>query len=183
MDKGSLPPDLARTMEFHGHLCPGLMIGWRLARAAADALGVGSSGDEELVAVAENDSCSVDAFQFLLSTTFGKGNLKWQDYGKKAFTLYDRGQGRAVRVRFIGDDFRKTLPDGSSDREAFMQSLLDEPDEKLVEIKEAPPLPPEKARIEPSILCARCGEPTQKSKLVELNGSMLCRACAAKEAS
>jgi formylmethanofuran dehydrogenase subunit E len=79
MPDSQLPADLDKVVAFHGHLCPGLLIGYRAAKAARQALGLAApSQDEELVAVVENNSCSVDAFQVLLSTTFGKGNLKWQ---------------------------------------------------------------------------------------------------------
>ena len=73
----ALPADLEPVVAFHGHLCPGLLIGYRAALAAVAALGVERAPDEDLVLVAENDSCSVDAFQAMLSTTFGKGNLRF----------------------------------------------------------------------------------------------------------
>lgn len=180
MDQANLPEDLKRAQEFHGHICPGLMIGWRAAQAAAKALDLKASQDEELVAVVENDSCSVDAFQALLSTTFGKGNLKWLDHGKQVFTVIDRNKNRAVRVSFIGDRKKHQKPDGSMDREAFMDELLNAPQEELFEVREVEPQPPQEARIEPSLNCARCGEPTQKSKMVEVGGECLCRSCAAE---
>lgn len=181
METNQLPDDLRRAVAFHGHLCPGLMIGWRAARAAAGKLGLGPAEDEELVAEVENDSCSVDAFQLLLSTTFGKGNLVFRDHGKQVFTLTDRKNNRAVRVAFVGDGLRKRLPDGSVDREAFTQVLLNEPDEKLLKVEEVEPAPPDKAVIEPSLTCARCGEGVQKSKSVNLAGRVLCRPCALAE--
>lgn len=178
MDLASLPPDLQEAARFHGHLCPGLLIGYRAARAAARALGLGRSQDEELVAVVENDSCSVDAFQALLGTTFGKGNLKWLDHGKQVFTVSDRRQNRAVRVAFVGDVLRPRRPDGSVDRQAFMDILLAAPDEQILRIEEVPPAPPELARIEPSLTCARCGEAVQQSKALQVDGQALCRPCA-----
>ena len=178
MDQGKLPGDLRDAVKFHGHLCPGLMIGWRAARAASEWLGVKSSGDEELVTIAENNSCSVDAFQYMLSTTFGKGNLVFKDHGKQVFTVISRDQNRAVRVSFVGDKLKKTGPDGATDREAFMESLLAAPDEDVVSLNEVEPAPPSHARIEPGIACARCGEPTQKSKLVIIGGKNYCRPCA-----
>ncbi|KMY68548.1 hypothetical protein AAU61_02560 [Desulfocarbo indianensis] len=183
MDQASLPDDLKRALDYHGHLCPGLMIGWRAARAASQALALKPSQDEELVTVAENDSCSVDAFQALLSTTFGKGNLKWLDNGKQVFTVIDRKANRAVRVSFIGDRKKHRRPDGSTDREAFMQDLLNAPQEELFEVREVAPQPPREAQIEPSVLCQRCGEPTQRGKMVEKGGRLLCRPCAAEPAS
>jgi formylmethanofuran dehydrogenase subunit E len=180
MDQASLPEDLKKAQDFHGHLCPGLLIGWRAVRAATKALGLTPSKDEELVAVVENDSCSADAFQALLSTTFGKGNLKWLDHGKQVFTVIDRNKGRAVRVSFIGDRKKKQRSDGSTDREAFLAELLNAPQEELFTVREVEPHPPQEAEIEPSIACARCGEPTQKSKMVEVAGKLLCRPCAAE---
>jgi Formylmethanofuran dehydrogenase subunit E len=178
MDPSQLPADLRRAYDFHGHLCPGIMIGWRAARAAQAALGLSAAKDEELTTVAENDSCSVDAFQALLSTTFGKGNLKWVDNGKQVFTVTDRRQNRAVRVSFVGDKLKTRLPDGSTDREAFMQVLLSAPDEDVVEVLEVPASPPGLARIEPSQPCARCGELVQRSRLVGIGGEFYCPPCA-----
>lgn len=180
MDLGPLPPDLQQAVDFHGHLCPGLLIGYRAAKAARRALGLGParSADEELVAVVENDSCSVDAFQALLGTTFGKGNLKWLDYGKQVFTVSDRNAGRAVRVAFVGDGLRPRRADGSVDREAFARLLLSEPDERLLKVEEVQTAPPDTARIEPSFPCGRCGEAVQESKAVFRSGQAFCRACA-----
>lgn len=74
MDKGSIDTDLKRAVEFHGHLCPGLAIGYRVAKYFR--LHHPRSEDEELVCIAENNSCSVDAVQELLGCTYGKGNLQ-----------------------------------------------------------------------------------------------------------
>ncbi len=179
MEISELPADLQKAVAFHGHLCPGLMIGWRLVRAAQKALEIGSSDDEELVAVVENDSCSVDAAQALLSTTFGKGNLKWRDHGKQVFTVIDRKQNRAVRVAFIGEGLKTKDAQGKTDRRAFMRALLEAPDEKLLTVREIAPQPPEPARIEPSLICPACGEPVQESKTVATSdGRRLCRPCA-----
>jgi formylmethanofuran dehydrogenase subunit E len=183
MDIGPLPPDLQAVVRFHGHLCPGLLIGYRAAKAAADFLGLGPSRDEELVAVVENNSCSVDAFQYLLSTTFGKGNLIWHDHGKQVFTVIDRDHGRAVRVSFVGDQLKKPGPDGKIDRESFARALLHAPQEQVVALKEVPPEPPAEAVIERSLFCARCGEPVQASRAVKIGDRVLCKPCAMQEAS
>ena len=182
MDHNALPEDLKPVVDFHGHLCPGLLIGYRAAKAAAAALGVGHSEDEELVAVVENKSCSVDAFQAMLSTTFGKGNLIFKDNGKQVFTLFDRKADKAVRVAFAGEHLRRRRPDGSVDREAFVQSLLTEPDSQLFKLGAPQVSLPAEAKIETSLTCADCGEPVQASRSVTAPGSRtLCRPCAEKE--
>ena len=84
-----------KVVEFHGHVCPGLAIGYRVAKYIKGHCD--KSEDEELVAIVENNSCSVDAIQQMLSCTFGKGNLIFKDYGKQVFTFYCRGDTRGRR--------------------------------------------------------------------------------------
>lgn len=183
MDIGPLPEDLARLVEFHGHLCPGLLIGYRAAKAAAARLGLGPAVDEELVAVVENSSCSVDAFQALLSTTFGKGNLIFRDHGKQVFTLIDRRRNRAVRASFVGDHLRALDAAGRVDRLAFAKALLTAPEEEVMRLSEAEVEPPAEAVIEPSVRCQGCGEPVQKSRLLYLAGTPYCRPCLAERSA
>ena len=54
---------------FHGHICPGLIIGYQAAVLAKELLEQKRDVDEELVAVVENDACGVDAIQWLLGCT------------------------------------------------------------------------------------------------------------------
>ncbi len=76
-----------KVRDFHGHMCPGLAIGIRIAEIALREIGPHAE-DEEVVAVVETDMCGVDAIQVLTGCTFGKGNLIFNDYGKKAFSFY-----------------------------------------------------------------------------------------------
>ena len=64
-----------RCVEFHGHACPGLAIGYRASEAAVQKLNITFSKDEELVCVTENNACGVDAVQLLTGCSIGKGNL------------------------------------------------------------------------------------------------------------
>src|SRR5512135_2994584 len=95
--------DLRETIQFHGHLCPGLALGYRVAKAALRELKADRPRDEELVAVVENDSCAVDAIQFITGCTFGKGNFIFRDYGKHVYTFYNRRTAQGVR---ISEDYR-----------------------------------------------------------------------------
>ena len=60
-----------KAVAFHGHACPGLALGVRLCEFVQQELGVGVSPDEELVCIAETDSCPVDAVQAILGCTRG----------------------------------------------------------------------------------------------------------------
>ncbi len=64
-------PPLELAIQFHGHICPGLLIGVRAAEFAQKHLDVSQDYDEELVAIVETDSCGVDAIQAILGCTFG----------------------------------------------------------------------------------------------------------------
>ena len=64
-----------KAAAFHGHVCPGLTIGYRAALYAMDLLGLTFSDDEQVVCITENDACGVDAIQAILGCSIGKGNL------------------------------------------------------------------------------------------------------------
>jgi len=87
------------VVKFHGHSCPGLALGYRVAVAAVKELNMENiSEDEEVVAIVENDSCAVDAIQVLTGCTFGKGNLIFKDCGKQVYTFIKRPSEEAVRI-------------------------------------------------------------------------------------
>jgi len=197
LDTKWLPSDLVMAAEFHGHLCPGLVIGYRAAKAAMERLGGGRSEDEELVAIVENDSCAVDAVQFLTGCTFGKGNLIFRDHGKQVFTFGVRGTNRAVRVSLRKDVTRRgtkelealaakikngkaTSKDIERERELRMRRMLALPAEEMFDIKPCRIDMPGEAQIHPSIACEECGEPTMETRLRKVGGRMLCIPCASK---
>jgi len=57
-------PPLELAIQFHGHICPGLLMGVRVAEFAQQYLDVSPDQDEELLAVVETNSCGVDAIQW-----------------------------------------------------------------------------------------------------------------------
>ena len=90
--------DFRKCAEFHGHICPGLAIGFQAARILMARLGASRAPDEELAAIVETDACGADAIQVMTGCTFGKGNLILKNYGKHAFSLADRKRGKAFRA-------------------------------------------------------------------------------------
>ena len=68
-----LEPLWQKAAAFHGHVCPGLAIGFKACEAAMKVMGVTGSKDEELVCITENDACGVDAIQAVLGCSLGKG--------------------------------------------------------------------------------------------------------------
>jgi len=164
--------DIAR---FHGHECPGLAIGYRMACAAMDELRQMRSADEEVVAIVENDACGVDALQCVSGCTFGKGNLIFRDYGKQVYTLYSRATRRGVRVLFHG----RGMPRGfGDDREARARWILEAPREEIVSVTQVAVEEPEPARIHKSMACSVCGERVMESRLRLQDGKPVCIPCA-----
>lgn len=194
--------DVAKTDEFkkclafHGHLCPGLSIGYRAAKAGLDWLAENRSADEELVAIVENDACGSDAVQVLTGCSFGKGNFLFKDYGKQVFTFFARQSGKAVRVSLRPDvlapnERHAELIRKMSDKEATEQDqeefgrlheqksheILERPAEELFKIEPVHAELPARARIHASEPCARCGEMTMVTRLDEVGGEKVCRDC------
>ncbi|MCI5193192.1 MAG: formylmethanofuran dehydrogenase [Candidatus Electrothrix sp. AU1_5] len=165
--------DWKRCVEFHGHTCPGLAIGYRIALAAQKHLQAQFSPDEEIVCVTENDSCSVDAIQVLTGCSIGKGNLIYRDTGKQAFSFYSRKDGRKVRLFFKMQGKRGS----QADRDAFQEKILNAPDEELFTFTEPADLPPSKARLFTSIVCEECGEAAPEHKIRLHQGKKVCLGC------
>ena len=178
MDLEKLPPDLQETIRFHGHLCPGLLIGYRAAKAAMEILEATRSEDEELVSVVENQSCSVDAVQVICGCTFGKGNLFFLDYGKQVFTFGSRRTGKAVRITLRGDLIKPIDAEGKTDRGKFMEQLLAEPLEFLYRVSEPQIDFPPEAQIFPTLNCSRCGEGVMETRTVTREDRLYCLPCA-----
>ncbi len=84
------------VVAFHGHSCPGVAFGLRVAEAAASRLGRHAEGNE-LVAVAAVADCSADAIQLITGCTAGRKNLRIEDTRIKAFT-FRRVDGAEMRI-------------------------------------------------------------------------------------
>lgn len=166
---------LDKAAAFHGHICPGLLIGFKAVEGAIAELGLNADAlpaiDEEIVAVVENDACGVDAVQALLGCTFGKSNLIARIRGKMAFSFFNRETGATVRL---------VLQPGCGaglNREAFSDYLFSHPYVDLFDIKEPHYSLPEPARLFKSQPCATCGESTAEFGLRVQNGQLVCKDC------
>lgn len=189
--------DFTRCVQFHGHTCPGLAIGFQAAMTLMKRLDVRKSPDEELVAVVETDACGADAIQVMTGCTFGKGNFIFKNYGKHAFSLIDRSKQKGIRVCLLPGVFksdpeyfslskRVQSDDASAEEtERFrrlqqdrVQEILEADPESLFKIEDVSGDVPAEARIMESGICDLCGEPTKVDLLHKRNGKKLCIPCA-----
>ena len=190
---------LDEVSDFHGHICPGLAIGYRVATLALSEMGE-RSGDEELVAIVENDSCAVDAVQVLTGCTFGKGNLVFRDHGKQVYTFIRRPSGKTLRIsvdwrqpdenpqekaawqRYTeGDRSEDVLAAVHSRKNARIRSIMEAPEGELFRLSREPAELPHTARIHASLRCDACGEKTMETRARLLGGKTLCLPCFEKE--
>jgi formylmethanofuran dehydrogenase subunit E len=190
------------VVDFHGHTCPGLALGYRVALFALDKLG-DRAVDEELVAIVENNSCAVDAVQVITGCTFGKGNLIFRDYGKQVYTFLrrpsrDKGAKttNALRIsvkwkpkeetdreknmwnRYMkGDRSDEVMNEVHKRKTKKIKAILNAKDRELFKVEHEKMIMPREARIVPSITCALCGEKVMESKTRSKAEKIVCIPC------
>lgn len=174
-----------RAVEFHGHVCPGLTIGFRAAGVGLRELEVQNHReDEALVAIVETDACGVDAVQVLTGCTFGKGNLVFLDRGKQVFTFVRRDTSEGVRVALkygaFGrqDEHWRMLE--RMDREQLDKGEREEfspPEKELFDVRRVRVELPPRARIFPTVQCSECGEGVMEPRARLQKGRVVCSAC------
>jgi len=165
-------------IQFHGHECPGLAIGYRMATAAMETLELFRAEDEELVAIVENDACGVDALQCVTGCTFGKGNLLFRDYGKHVNTIFSRSTQSGVRVHFHGNEIPEGLQENPS---ALTKWIMSASNDSILSVTQTSIPEPEPARIRKSIPCAFCGESVMESRIQQLHEKLTCIPCYEKQ--
>jgi len=160
------------SLAFHGHSCPGLALGCRVAADALTLMGMEKpSQDEELVCVAETDSCAVDAIQTVTGCTLGKGNLLLRIRGKHAFSFYHRDGKGSFHILWRAP--RKH----DMTRSERTLHFLGAPASELYTVSETRRPPPEKALLSPSLACAVCGELTAEPYIRLRDGQTQCMDC------
>lgn len=187
--------EIQKAIDFHGHWCPGLATGLRVAEYARAKLGHNS--DEEIVAVAETDMCGVDGIQVITGCTVGKGNLIVKNIGKVAFSFYRRSDGKSFRVvaklgpaRKDPEEYRDLQAKSNAgtmteaDRQRFHEIRLErcsqimEADfETLYEIGTPRDHVPAHAPMVESVICSACGEKVMETKAGLFHGKPLCIPC------
>jgi formylmethanofuran dehydrogenase subunit E len=200
ISKKKMPNDLKRCVDFHGHICPGLIYGYMVAKEAIRLMNLSRAVDEEVVAICENDSCAVDALQVLLGTAVGKGNLIIKDFGKNAYIVLSRSTRRSyrfsrkTRYEYKGKDKNMFAQleaavasgvasenDQSKLKQMKIDDLLAQPFKEIFTATEVPFVDPLFAQLQPSEPCTVCHEMTMTTKMLTLSdGRRVCISCSQK---
>ncbi len=115
-----LRPDLGahidRAAAAHGHLCPGTVVGVRMALLGLSLLGyeapLNDRDIKRVIAFVEIDRCLADAVMNTTGLKLGRRSLKFRDLGLLAATFLDLPTGRAVRI--VSRDSARALADRSA---------------------------------------------------------------------
>lgn len=173
---------LADAVAFHGHLCPGQVLGVRMAIEGCRALGINepkTMGKSLLVAV-EIDRCATDAIQSVTGCSLGKRTLRFLDYGKMAATFVSVIARRAVRV-VARDDARERAgayaPGVTDPRQAQLEAYRAMPAVELLRVRAAAVRPEWLDRRRVRVFCRLCGEGVNYGREVVSDGLTLCRPC------
>jgi formylmethanofuran dehydrogenase subunit E len=167
-------PTIEEVAKFHGHTCPGLVMGYRAAEYIIDWLGSHRSEDEEIIAIVENRACGIDAIQYILGTTAGKGNFFINDYGKHTYIVGNRKTGKALRLALKSSSRAKG---DNETREERIKRMLEIPLEEMFDVREIEIVFPKPAQVLQTIICDECGEGSMETKTRLYKGKKLCITC------
>jgi formylmethanofuran dehydrogenase subunit E len=178
---------LERSINIHGHLCPGQILGVKMAMFGMEQIGlpVPDAGERErrLIVYVEMDRCATDAIQSVTGCSLGHRTMKFYDYGKMAATFVNLETGKAARIIAREDSrekAKKIFPERADPYEAQMQAYKIMGNEELFDIMPVRvDIPPEDMPGRPlkRIACSRCGEYVQDVRDVCRDGHVLCKAC------
>jgi len=159
-----------KCIDFHGHRCGGLRIGYAAACYAMELLNIDFSDHEQVICISENDVCGVDAIQMVLGCSIGKGNLLFHMTGKQAFSFYNRATGQSVRL------ILKPKPANLTAEESERYYFDLTPQELFDVMPTRIPLPRSGSGLT-SYDCDCCGETTGDKWLRIAGGKKLCLDC------
>ena len=173
----------------HGHMCPGQLLGARMAILGCSSIGIADpkgSDRKKLIVWVEIDRCMADAISASTGVRLGKRSLKYVDFGKVAATFLNVETNEAVRVialessRQLADERH---PEIARKSERQFRTYREANDDELFQTQRVKvqygdyDVP---GRPRSRVTCERCGEGVNDGReSTDKNTSeILCRACA-----
>lgn len=177
---------LKESVRIHGHLCPGQVLGVRMAIYGLEKIGISDpkgADRKKLYLFVEIDRCATDALQSVTGCSLGKRTMRFVDYGKMAATFVNLDTGKAVRVVAQEESREKAkeyFPEIEDKYKCQLEAYKIMPDEELFYHQNVVvEIPPEDMPGRPPgrVQCVSCGEYIQDMREVIKDGRILCRAC------
>jgi formylmethanofuran dehydrogenase subunit E len=179
-----LRPYLEEAGKLHSHLCPRLVLGVRMARVGALALGLEiPRQDKGLLVIAETDGCFLDGLAVTAGVSPGHRTLRIEDYGKVAATFVDVQTGAATRLAPRPDvrvRAREDAPDETRHYFAQLTGYQIMPDHELFSMTPvilSTPVADLISRAGVRTMCALCGEEIINEREIVVDGAAYCRSC------
>jgi formylmethanofuran dehydrogenase subunit E len=175
------------SVKIHGHLCPGQVLGVRMSMLGLSLIGIDDPKGKDrknLIVYVEIDRCATDAIQSVTGCSPGKRSLKLLDFGKMAATFVNLKEEKAVRLLAKDESKSKAknyFPEIEDKYKCQLEAYKVMPDEELFEWKEVKVDIPEEdmpGRPIRRIKCEKCGEHVQDNRDLNVEGKILCKACA-----
>jgi formylmethanofuran dehydrogenase subunit E len=179
---------LAGSVAAHGHLCPGQIVGVRMAMLGLRLLGFEAPPTypqlKRLIVFIEMDRCTGDAVAYVTNAKLGRRSLKFVDYGIMAATFVNLESGQAFRVISTEESRDLALiyaPLEADKRAAQLVSYRIMPDSVLFRVQEVQvdltpfDLPGPTRR---KVTCVRCGQVVRDNREVVKGDLPYCRPCA-----
>jgi formylmethanofuran dehydrogenase subunit E len=179
---------LESSAEAHGHLCPGQVVGVRMAMLGCRMIGLEEPRRHDqikkLIVYVEMDRCTADAVAHVTGVKLGRRSLKFMDYGIMAATFVNLATGEAYRVvsteaaRSLASAYAPEIADKYPQQlEAYKRmpdSVLFRVQKVRVKINECDLPGPTRYKA----FCSRCGQVVRDQREVIQDGSVLCKPCA-----
>jgi formylmethanofuran dehydrogenase subunit E len=178
---------LEESVSRHGHLCPGQILGVKLAMLGCRLLGIDDPHSpnerKKLIVFVEIDRCATDAIESVTGCKMGKRTLKFRDYGIMAATFWHLENDLAYRIVAREEARYKAVvyaPKTSNPFDQQLEAYQMMSEEELfvvqrVEVELPPwemPGPPQRhAR------CVHCGEVVRDGREIHRGKEILCRPC------
>ena len=182
----SLEEYLTLAARYHKHLCPGQVLGVRMAMLGLREIGIGEPEKhaKRILTFVEIDRCATDAVSLVSGCRLGQRTLKYLDYGKVAATFVNLETDQAVRVSAREDSrlqAKAKFPQLGGAYRQQLEAYKLMADEELFTVQRVRVrLQPEDLPGQPRsrILCDQCGEGINDGRERLIDGRRICRACA-----
>lgn len=185
-----------KVVDFHGHLCPELVIGMKACEYAQKLFHESEMPASRISVMAENSTSALDALQVLFGVTLGNQGLKVFDFGKHNYTFLpgDAGNGFTLKLKpqcYGNEEEYEKLEERivsnqiTLDEVAQFQHLLDSRVLRLLSsdpedlfVKGAPCCSHPSMEV-PTVYvnCLSCGEQVIRERAVHIQGKAYCIPC------
>lgn len=169
----------------HGHMCPGQVLGVRMAMLGCRLIGIEEPKiGKRLIVFVEIDRCAADAINTVTGCRLGKRTLKYRDFGKLAATFLNTETNQAVRVvavessRELARECFGHLPTKKAQQLEAYKTLPDEDLFQWQRVRVDLPKADRPGHPLTRVLCSECGEGINDQREIVRDGRTICRACA-----